>query len=197
MRRLRRLRHADRAHVATQRELAQLRARSSRPTRRNFIAQPTLALSTCPTCVEEGIAPRHVDLRPFVLSGATASASCPAASPAWRCGRGRWWSIPPRAAAPRTPGCCTDEKSSADAPTACTPLPLAGRGWGGVARLCTGVDADPSPPDPPPYPPAQGGGKICVRETGCSRAPPTTSIGSRATSSVPNIWRASSTPPTG
>jgi len=36
---------------------------------RNFIAQPTLALSTCPTCVEEGVAPRHVDLRPFVLSG--------------------------------------------------------------------------------------------------------------------------------
>ena len=33
-----------------------------------FIAQPTLALSTCPTCVEEGIAPRHIDLRPFVLS---------------------------------------------------------------------------------------------------------------------------------
>jgi uncharacterized circularly permuted ATP-grasp superfamily protein len=36
---------------------------------KNFIAQPTLALSTCPTCVDEGIAPRHVDLRPFVLSG--------------------------------------------------------------------------------------------------------------------------------
>jgi uncharacterized circularly permuted ATP-grasp superfamily protein len=35
----------------------------------NFIAQPTLALSTCPTCVEEGIAPRHVDLRPFILCG--------------------------------------------------------------------------------------------------------------------------------
>jgi len=35
----------------------------------NYIAQPTLALSTCPTLVEEGIAPRHVDLRPFVLSG--------------------------------------------------------------------------------------------------------------------------------
>src|SRR5947199_7778266 len=34
-----------------------------------FIAQPTLALSTCPTCVEEGLAPRHVDLRPFVLAG--------------------------------------------------------------------------------------------------------------------------------
>jgi uncharacterized circularly permuted ATP-grasp superfamily protein len=36
---------------------------------KNFIAQPTLALSTCPTCVDAGIAPRHVDLRPFVLSG--------------------------------------------------------------------------------------------------------------------------------
>ncbi|WP_420392412.1 circularly permuted type 2 ATP-grasp protein [Acuticoccus sp.] len=34
-----------------------------------FIAQPTLALSTCPTFVDEGIAPRHVDLRPFVLYG--------------------------------------------------------------------------------------------------------------------------------
>ncbi|MDP2228207.1 MAG: circularly permuted type 2 ATP-grasp protein [Moraxellaceae bacterium] len=35
----------------------------------DFIAQPTLALSTCPTFVEAGIAPRHIDLRPFVLSG--------------------------------------------------------------------------------------------------------------------------------
>jgi uncharacterized circularly permuted ATP-grasp superfamily protein len=34
----------------------------------NYIAQPTLALSTCPTYVEKGIAPRHIDLRPFVLS---------------------------------------------------------------------------------------------------------------------------------
>lgn len=34
-----------------------------------FIAQPTLALSACPTLVETGVAPRHVDLRPFVLSG--------------------------------------------------------------------------------------------------------------------------------
>ena len=36
---------------------------------KNFIAQPTLALSTVPTCVASGIAPRHVDLRPFVLTG--------------------------------------------------------------------------------------------------------------------------------
>jgi uncharacterized circularly permuted ATP-grasp superfamily protein len=35
----------------------------------NYIAQPTLALSTCPTLVENGVAPRHVDLRPFVLTG--------------------------------------------------------------------------------------------------------------------------------
>jgi len=34
-----------------------------------FIAQPTLSLSTCPTFVEQGVAPRHIDLRPFVLSG--------------------------------------------------------------------------------------------------------------------------------
>jgi len=37
----------------------------------NYIAQPTLALSTCPTFVESGIAPRHIDLRPYVLSGQT------------------------------------------------------------------------------------------------------------------------------
>jgi len=36
---------------------------------RNYIAQPTLALSTCPTFVHSGVAPRHIDLRPFILSG--------------------------------------------------------------------------------------------------------------------------------
>jgi uncharacterized circularly permuted ATP-grasp superfamily protein len=36
-----------------------------------YIAQPTLSLSACPTFVESGIAPRHIDLRPFVLSGKT------------------------------------------------------------------------------------------------------------------------------
>ncbi|PTQ08202.1 hypothetical protein CLG96_15985 [Sphingomonas oleivorans] len=35
-----------------------------------YIAQPTLALSTVPTLTEKGVAPRHVDFRPFVLSGA-------------------------------------------------------------------------------------------------------------------------------
>jgi uncharacterized circularly permuted ATP-grasp superfamily protein len=38
-----------------------------------YIAQPTLALSSCPTYVESGIAPRHIDLRPFVLSGKSIS----------------------------------------------------------------------------------------------------------------------------
>src|SRR5690606_4048684 len=34
---------------------------------RNYIAQPTLALSAAPSFLDEGIAPRHVDLRPYVL----------------------------------------------------------------------------------------------------------------------------------
>ncbi|MGP4953054.1 circularly permuted type 2 ATP-grasp protein, partial [Psychrobacter sp. T6-1] len=33
-----------------------------------FIAQPTISLSTNPTAVSDGIAPRHIDLRPFILS---------------------------------------------------------------------------------------------------------------------------------
>ncbi|MBC8119036.1 MAG: circularly permuted type 2 ATP-grasp protein [Burkholderiaceae bacterium] len=44
-------------------------ARRLRANPENYIAQPTLALSTCPTYVESGLAPRHVDLRPYVLSG--------------------------------------------------------------------------------------------------------------------------------
>ncbi|CCU71311.1 circularly permuted type 2 ATP-grasp protein [Thalassolituus oleivorans] len=35
----------------------------------NYISQPTLSLSSCPTFVDEGIAPRHIDLRPFLLTG--------------------------------------------------------------------------------------------------------------------------------
>jgi uncharacterized circularly permuted ATP-grasp superfamily protein len=38
---------------------------------RNWVAQPILSLSTVPTLVDEGIEPRHVDLRPFVLTGRT------------------------------------------------------------------------------------------------------------------------------
>jgi uncharacterized circularly permuted ATP-grasp superfamily protein len=36
---------------------------------RNYIGQPTLALSTCPTLCDNQLEPRHVDLRPFILQG--------------------------------------------------------------------------------------------------------------------------------
>ena len=36
---------------------------------RNYIAQPTIALSTAPCLVDDGVEPRHVDLRPYVLCG--------------------------------------------------------------------------------------------------------------------------------
>ena len=54
--------------ASTQKEIADFAARV-RANPANYIAQPTLALSTCPTYVESGVAPRHIDLRPFVLSG--------------------------------------------------------------------------------------------------------------------------------
>jgi uncharacterized circularly permuted ATP-grasp superfamily protein len=54
--------------AASAREVEDFRGRV-RANPANYIAQPTLSLSTCPTFVEKGIAPRHVDLRPFVLSG--------------------------------------------------------------------------------------------------------------------------------
>jgi uncharacterized circularly permuted ATP-grasp superfamily protein len=53
---------ATRAEIERFREVVKARPEQ-------YIAQPTLALSTCPTYVESGIAPRHIDLRPFVLSG--------------------------------------------------------------------------------------------------------------------------------
>ena len=54
--------------AATRAEIETFRVRI-RENPANYIAQPTLALSTCPTFVESGVAPRHVDLRPFVLYG--------------------------------------------------------------------------------------------------------------------------------
>jgi uncharacterized circularly permuted ATP-grasp superfamily protein len=54
--------------AASTAQLEAFRARvRANPT--NYIAQPTLSLSTCPTFVAQGVAPRHVDLRPYVLSG--------------------------------------------------------------------------------------------------------------------------------
>ncbi|MES2781453.1 MAG: circularly permuted type 2 ATP-grasp protein [Pseudomonadota bacterium] len=52
--------------AASKKELAEFRAKLiAKPA--NYIAQPTLALSTIPIFANSGIAPRHVDLRPFVL----------------------------------------------------------------------------------------------------------------------------------
>jgi len=54
--------------ASTQSEVAEFKEKvKANPS--GYIAQPTLALSTCPTYVDSGIAPRHIDLRPFVLSG--------------------------------------------------------------------------------------------------------------------------------
>jgi uncharacterized circularly permuted ATP-grasp superfamily protein len=52
--------------AASKKELAAFRAKlDARPG--NYIAQPTLALSTVPVLTRAGLAPRHVDLRPFCL----------------------------------------------------------------------------------------------------------------------------------
>jgi uncharacterized circularly permuted ATP-grasp superfamily protein len=54
--------------AATRAEIDAFRAELKKHPKK-YIAQPTLALSACPTFVESGVAPRHIDLRPFVLSG--------------------------------------------------------------------------------------------------------------------------------
>jgi len=55
--------------TATKAEIARFRyALEAEPHR--YIAQPTLALSTVPTITAKGIAPRHIDFRPFVITGA-------------------------------------------------------------------------------------------------------------------------------
>jgi len=56
--------------AATKAEIEDFRA-ALKANPSNYIAQPTLSLSTCPTYVQSGIAPRHIDLRPYVLSGRT------------------------------------------------------------------------------------------------------------------------------
>jgi uncharacterized circularly permuted ATP-grasp superfamily protein len=55
--------------TASREEIEQFRAALKAEPHR-YIAQPTLALSTVPTLTDKGIAPRHVDFRPFCLSGA-------------------------------------------------------------------------------------------------------------------------------
>ncbi|GAA4015329.1 circularly permuted type 2 ATP-grasp protein [Sphingomonas swuensis] len=55
--------------TASKQQIADFRAALIAEPQR-YIAQPTLALSTVPTLTDAGVAPRHVDFRPFVLSGA-------------------------------------------------------------------------------------------------------------------------------
>jgi uncharacterized circularly permuted ATP-grasp superfamily protein len=62
--------HAPAATIAA--FAAKLRAHPEK-----FIAQPTLALSTCPTLCDAGVESRHVDLRPFVLTGANGTRIVP------------------------------------------------------------------------------------------------------------------------
>ncbi|MEQ1485356.1 circularly permuted type 2 ATP-grasp protein [Methyloglobulus sp.] len=53
---------------ATQEQIAEFR-QIVKAHPRNYIAQPTLALSTCPTLCDDHLEPRHIDLRPFILQG--------------------------------------------------------------------------------------------------------------------------------
>ena len=55
-------------HVSTEAQRAEFHAKI-RENPRNYIAQPVVTLSTCPTWTDEGPAPRHVDLRPYIVSG--------------------------------------------------------------------------------------------------------------------------------
>ena len=88
---------------ASQQERATFAARiQANP--RNYIAQPTLALSRAPVIVEDHFEGRHVDLRPYILYGKELYV-LPGGLTRWPYGKGRWWSIPHRAGAVRTPGC--------------------------------------------------------------------------------------------
>jgi uncharacterized circularly permuted ATP-grasp superfamily protein len=89
--------------AASKKELAAFTAKlKAKPA--NYIAQPTLALSTIPIFANSGLAPRHVDLRPFVLVSPDKIDITPGGLTRVACARDRWWSIQARAAAPRIAG---------------------------------------------------------------------------------------------
>ncbi len=62
--------------TASKKQIADFRAALIAEPHR-YIAQPTLALSTVPTLVEKGVAPRHVDFRPFILTGGNGTVITP------------------------------------------------------------------------------------------------------------------------
>jgi uncharacterized circularly permuted ATP-grasp superfamily protein len=65
----------------------------------NYIAQPTIQFSTAPCLIGDRIEPRHVDLRPFILSGEKIVVTPGALTRVALKQAARWWSIPARAAA--------------------------------------------------------------------------------------------------
>ena len=71
----------------------------------NYIAQPTIQLSTAPTFVDGGVEPRHVDLRPFILHGERDHDRARRADPRRAQARQPGGQFAARAAARRTPGC--------------------------------------------------------------------------------------------
>jgi uncharacterized circularly permuted ATP-grasp superfamily protein len=70
---------------------------------RGWVAQPILRLSTAPTLCDGRLAARHVDLRPFILSGQSTYVTKGGLTRV-ACARARWSSTPARVAAQRTPG---------------------------------------------------------------------------------------------
>jgi hypothetical protein len=90
--------------AASKKEIATFRDKlEARPG--NYIAQPTLALSTVPILTKKGLAPRHVDLRPFVLVRPDGINITPGGLTRVALKKGSLVVNSSRAAAPRTPGC--------------------------------------------------------------------------------------------
>ena len=92
---------------ASRQELEECRARLLADPA-NYISQPCLALSVAPTLVEGRVEPRHVDLRPFAVTGREDLGAARRADAGGAAAGARWWSTRRRAAARRTPGSLAD-----------------------------------------------------------------------------------------
>ena len=103
-----------------------------------------------PTCVEAGVAPRHVDLRPFVLTGRDRIRIVPGGLTRVALKQARWWSTPARAAAPRTPGCWIGDECCRAPPTTCS----GSRAMSSAPNISRASSSDAAP-DPMPL--AYGG----------------------------------------
>ena len=101
-RRIGRIRHHHRAARDQGRDRARPRALLADPA--NYISQPVIDLSVAPTLIDGAVEPRHVDLRPFAVTGRTTWV-LPGGLSRVALKRARSWSTPPRAVAPRIPGC--------------------------------------------------------------------------------------------